>query len=294
MPQATDKKTLNDLFADLTQIRKTNPVIHNISNLVVMPITANVLLALGASPIMAHAKEELAEILQLANALVINIGTPDENWLSSIALAQNLALEKKIPIVFDPVGAGASQYRTQAAKKILSQGVHVIRGNASEIMSLEDDHIQTKGVDSLQCSEDALLSAMQLAKKYHCIVVVSGKRDLVVDGEHALMLDYGSSLFTKVVGMGCSLTAWIASFLTVNTNIFIACKHAMILFGLLGELAAQQSTGPGSFYIQLLDRLYKLQRADLETMLSAHPIENFPQHRKNCRAQFGQEIILDT
>jgi len=250
---------LDKLFYDVLQIRKKNPIIHNISNLVAMPITANLLLALGASPIMAHAREELADILSLSQALAINIGTLDGNWVNAIAVAQSIALQSGIPIVFDPVGAGASPYRTETAKKILAQGVHVIRGNASEIMALADTHIKNTGVDSTHSSEEALASAAQIAKQYHCIVVVSGKIDLIVSAKHAVMLHYGSTLFTKVVGMGCSLTAIIASFLTVNPEPFLAAVHAMALFGLTGELAAKKALGPGSFYTQFLDDLYRLQ-----------------------------------
>jgi hydroxyethylthiazole kinase len=258
---------LDKLFYDVEQIRKKNPVIHNISNFVVMPITANLLLSLGASPIMAHAQEELAEILTLSQSLLINIGTLDENWINAIVAAQRIALQTSIPIVFDPVGAGASQYRTETAKKILAQGVQVLRGNASEIMALVDARIKTKGVDSIQSSENALTFAAQLAKKYHCIVVVSGKIDFIVNENHYVRLDCGTTLFTKVVGMGCSLTAVIASFLTVNPDPFLATVHAMAMFGLTGELTAQKALGPGSFYTQLLDNLYKLKPSDLEPLI---------------------------
>lgn len=264
----TDKIALDKLFSDLTRIRRTNPVIHNLSNLVVMPITANLLLALGASPIMAHAKEELTEILQISQSLVINIGTLDEKWLSAIKKAQETALQLKIPIVLDPVGAGASCYRTEAAIKILERGVTLIRGNASEIMALQNSNIKTKGVDSTQASRDALEAATSIAKKYHCVVVVSGKTDLIANENHYVMLDYGTPLFTKVVGMGCSLTAIIASFLTVNPDSFLAAIHAMALFGCVGELAKQQSIGPGSFYTKLLDTLYTIKQTDLEPLIS--------------------------
>ncbi len=264
---------LDALFRDLNKIRQINPVIHNITNLVVMPITANLLLALGASPIMAHSKEEIAEIIQLSQALVINIGTLDENWLDAMALAQKKALEANIPIVFDPVGAGASHYRTKAALKILQNGVSLIRGNASEIMALLDSTIKTKGVDSTQASQNALAAATFIANTYHCVVVVSGKTDLIVDSHGSQMLDYGTPLFTKVVGMGCSLTALIASFLTVNPDPFLAAVHTMGLFGLLGELTAQESAGPGSFYARLLDNLYTIKQADLESFISRSPLE---------------------
>ena len=232
-----------------------------------MPTTANILLALGASPLMAHAQEELADIIQLAQALVINIGTLDKTWLSSIEIAQQAALKRNIPIVFDPVGAGASSYRTTAALNIIKRGVNVIRGNASEIMALLDTSITTKGVESTQTSSNAVTSAQSLAQQYQCIVVVSGKIDFIVSESTFVALDYGTPLLTKVVGMGCSLTAMIASFLAVNPDRFNACVHAMAWMGLVSEVAEKKSHGPGSFYNQLLDSFYAVQKKDLQLLL---------------------------
>lgn len=259
--------TLDSLFHDVDLIRQTNPLIHNITNLVVMPTTANILLALGAAPIMAHAAEELDEIIQLSHALVINIGTLDENWLSAIRGAQRAALKRGIPIVFDPVGAGASRYRTQAALSIIQRGVNVIRGNASEIMALLDPFIRTKGVDSLQASENALASAQVLAKQYQCVVVVSGKTDFIINQNSCVALDYGTALLTKVVGMGCSLTAIIASFLAINPDHSKAAVHGMAWMGLMSEVAEKKSNGPGSFYTHLLDSFYTIQKNDVQNLL---------------------------
>jgi hydroxyethylthiazole kinase len=262
------KLSLDGLFHDLAQIRQTNPVIHNITNLVVMSITANLLLALGASPIMAHAQEEIAEIVALSQALVINIGSLDKDWVDAIAAAQKNALQIGIPIVFDPVGAGASRYRTETSKKILKRGVTIVRGNASEIMALHDTNIKTKGVDSTQTSDKALAAAKFLAQHYNCTVVVSGKTDWIVNTSDHIKLHYGTTLFTKVVGMGCSLNAIIASFLTVNSATFSAAAHALALFGLIGELAEQQSKGPGSFYTNLLDSFYTIKQTDLQPFIT--------------------------
>lgn len=261
--------TLESLYNDVDLIRQIHPLIHNITNLVVMPTTANFLLALGAAPIMAHAQEELVEIIQLAQALVINIGTPDETWLTAIKQAQHAALKRNIPIVFDPVGAGASQYRTQASLTIIQRGIDVIRGNASEIMALLDSSIITKGVDSTQISSHALASAQTLAEQHRCIVVVSGKIDFIVSPTQTIALNYGTPLLTKVVGMGCSLTAMIASFLAINPERFKACVHAMAWMGLVSEYAEKKSTGPGSFYSQLLDSLYSVQKNDLQVFLKS-------------------------
>lgn len=259
--------TLESLLYDVNLIRQTNPLIHNITNLVVMQTTANILLALGAAPIMAHAHEELNEIIQLAQALVINIGTLDETYLNSIQQAQLAALKRGIPIVFDPVGAGASTYRTRSALTIIQRGVQVIRGNGSEIMALLDTSITTKGVDSLQASENALASAKILAQQYQCIVIVSGKMDFIVNQSGISALDYGTPLLTKVVGMGCSLTAMIASFLAINPDHYQAAVHAMAWMGLLSEHAEKKCAGPGSFYMHFLDSLYNIQNNELQSLL---------------------------
>jgi hydroxyethylthiazole kinase len=259
--------TLESLFRDVALIRLNHPLIHNITNLVVMPTTANILLALGAAPIMAHAQEELDEIIQLAQALVINIGTLDQTWLAAIEQAQRAALKRGIPIVFDPVGAGASTYRTTSALTIIRRGVDVIRSNASEIMALLDTSIITKGVDTTQASSNAIASAQTLAQHYQCIVVVSGKTDFIVSESMSVALDYGTPLLTKVVGMGCSLTAIIASFLSVNPDRFNAAVHAMAWMGLVSEYAEKNSNGPGSFYNHLLDSLYAVQKNELQSLL---------------------------
>lgn len=259
--------TLESLFRDVDQIRQIQPLIHNITNWVVMPTTANMLLALGAAPIMAHAQEELDDIIQIAQALVINIGTLDNHWLSCIEHAQLAALKRGIPILLDPVGAGASTYRTTSALAIIERGVDIIRGNASEIMALRDSSIKTKGVDTLHASENALSAAFALAQQYQCIVVISGKIDFIVSASSSVALDYGTPLLTKVVGMGCSLTAMIASFVTVNPDQFSACIHAIAWMGLVSEVAEKKSNGPGSFYNYLLDSLYAVQKKDIQSLL---------------------------
>ena len=245
------------LLVDLTAIKKQRPVIHNLTNLVVMQTTANVLLALGASPIMAHAPEELADIIYLAQSLVLNMGTLDQAWLAAAKVVQAQALQAEIPIVFDPVGAGASGFRTMAALDILTAGVDVLRGNAAEIMALAKIDITAKGVDSAYESQQALTAAKQLSVKYQCIVVVSGQTDWVVAKETLMRVDAGTPLFAAVTGMGCSATAVIAAFCAVNANYVLAAQHALQCFGQAGERAAMVAAGPGSFYSALLDALYQ-------------------------------------
>ncbi len=242
--------------SDLTRIKQQSPLIHNITNLVVMQTTANVLLALGASPIMAHAKPELAEITALANALVINIGTLDPNWIESIEIAQQTAHQHSLPIVFDPVGAGASSYRTQAAIDIIKRGVSVVRGNASEIRALAGLIGATKGVDSMHSSTAALDAAKLLAEQYQCCVVVSGKIDIICYQNDVATVESGTPLLQSVTGMGCSATAMIGAFIAVNPNPLQAAKNAMNVLGLAAEKAETLAQGPGSFFPHLLDSLY--------------------------------------
>lgn len=254
------------IYDDLEQIRTIKPIVHNITNFVTMTTVANTLLALGASPIMAHASNELAEIINLANSFVINIGTLDDQWIHAMHVAQRCALTKKIPIILDPVGAGATTYRTHTAKTILNNGVNIVRGNASEILSLVDDTITTKGVDSKHDSESALLAAQQISRTHQCVVVISGQTDIIVSDNELTYIHHGTPLFTKVTGMGCAVTSVIAAFCAINPHHFLAACHAMIVFGRAGELAATQSRGCGSFYTNLLDTLSTLNKNDLTSL----------------------------
>lgn len=246
------------IYADLELIRAKAPLIHNITNFVVMQQTANALLALGASPVMAHALEEINEIVQLANALVINIGTLDKFWLESMWQAVQIAKQRDIPIVIDPVGAGASKLRTSATKKLLEFSPSIIRGNASEIMALFSDKIQTKGVDSLHNSITAVNSAQQLALQYDCVVTISGAVDIVMNPLHQINIHNGVAMMTRVTGMGCTATALIAAFCAVNNNYLHATANAMAVMGIVGELTQELTQGPGSFQYCFNDVLYHL------------------------------------
>jgi len=258
--------TPSQLYRDLQAVREQSPLIHNITNLVVMQTNANMLLAIGASPIMAHAEDELAEILALANALVINIGTLDHHWLNSITVAQKIALSRGIPIIFDPVGAGASQFRTKTALKILENGVSVLRGNASEILSLVSESKSIKGVDSTHDSVESVDAAKTLSQRYECCVVVSGKTDVICYRDQIIFLRHGTPQLTQITGMGCSATAMIGAFASINSDLCIASSFAMATLGICAEIASNNSNGPGTFYIQLLDALSGLKEIDIDVI----------------------------
>lgn len=253
------------IYQDLNLLRAKNPVVHNMTNFVAMSTIANVLLALGASPIMAHEENELADIIQIANSLVINIGTLDENWIQLMKKAQIHAQKKCIPIILDPVGAGATALRTRTAREFLQLGVQIVRGNASEIMALVDDtHTANKGVDSTEKTFSAIEAAKQIAKKYHCIVVVSGETDIITDGQKQYHIQNGTPIFTKVTAMGCSATAVIGAFAAIQPDYLKAAASAMTAFTLAGENAEKNSNGPGTFSLFLLDSLAKLDRVDFD------------------------------
>jgi hydroxyethylthiazole kinase len=251
--------TPTTVFADVQAIRQRAPLIHNITNFVVMQTTANALLAMGASPIMAHAEEEMLDIVQLANSLVINIGTLDAAWFNAMQKAIQIARKRQIPIVIDPVGAGATPFRTQAIQKLTALATPtIIRGNASEILALVSEQQTTKGVDSTHSSEYAVNAAKEFAQQNNCIVVVSGAIDICVSAQQQINIHNGHVLMTKVTGMGCTATALIGAFCAVNSNPLAAAAHAMITIGIVGEIAAQKSAGPGSFQPHFFDALYNL------------------------------------
>lgn len=250
---------LENLERDLNNIRLKSPLIHSITNYVVMNNTANALLSIGASPVMAHALEEVEEMAQMASALVLNIGTLDDKWVQSILLAAKVALKEQIPIIFDPVGAGATSYRTRVSKLIIDQyNPSIIRGNASEIMALSDSKIKTKGVDSTDSSEIALDAAKSLAASSGAIVVISGEIDYITDGIYVDRVNNGATIMQKVTGMGCTASAITGAFAAVNSNMYEAALNAMATMGISGELAAQKASGNGSMQVLFLDELYNL------------------------------------
>ena len=259
-----------NLINDLKAVREGSPLVHNITNYVVMNNTANALLAIGASPVMAHSADEVEEMVAIASSLVINIGTLSTEWVKAMLLAGKAANKKGIPVVFDPVGAGATTYRTKTCLTIIEEcKPSVIRGNASEIKSLINSSDKTKGVDSIATSDSAIDSAKLLAKKTGAIIVISGPTDYITDGEKIAEVKNGSTMMAKVTGLGCTATAIISAFVSINKNYFEAATHAMAIMGIAGELAAARSEGTGSMQINFLDELYKISEKEISKCLKA-------------------------
>lgn len=257
-------------WADLERIRARAPLVHNITNYVVMNTTANALLSAGASPVMAHAAEEIDEMVGIAQALVLNIGTLSEHWVESMSRAGRDARRRGIPVVLDPVGSGATRFRTSAALRLIDDAQPtVIRGNASEIRSLVLSEKGTRGVDSTRTSEESLDVALSLARQFRCVVSMSGATDLVVDGERVLRIHNGSPLMTRVTGLGCTASALTGAFLAVNPDPLQAAAHAMAVMGVAGEIAAGLSAGPGSLQVAFLDVLHSLGEPELRARMRA-------------------------
>jgi hydroxyethylthiazole kinase len=251
---------LSDSAAEsLAALREKKPLIHNITNFVVMNYTANALLAMGASPVMAHAQNEVEDMVSFAGALVLNIGTLTDEWIAAMIKAGKKASALGKPIILDPVGSGATALRTNSAKKIIeAASVNVIRGNASEILSLRHKDSRTKGVDSVHSVDDAAETAKLLAQELTTTLAITGPVDLVTDGRRVVRVSNGHPLMGFVTGTGCTATTAIGAFLAVDDDPVSATATALAYFGLAGEVAGQSASAPGSFMIQMIDALYTI------------------------------------
>jgi len=260
--------TASGIWSSILNIRKTSPVVHNITNYVVMNTSANALLALGASPVMAHAEEEVEDMVHLAGALVINIGTLSAHWIRAMFRAAHHAAKKDIPIILDPVGAGATAYRTQTARELIKEvPPSIIRGNASEIMALLDEGAKTKGVDSTASSHAAIDIARRLNQLHGSVVCISGETDYIISGDDTTRIMNGHPMMTTVTGMGCTASALCGAFAAVNPAFAEAASQAMAVMGIAGEMAAGNANGPGSLQAAFYDILYRLSERDIRRYL---------------------------
>jgi hydroxyethylthiazole kinase len=253
-----------DPGATLAAIRERKPLVHNITNYVVMNETANAILALGALPVMAHAREEVRDMVGLAGALVLNIGTLSEGWIEAMVAAGSAANERGIPVVLDPVGAGATAYRTTTAKRLLDAvDVTVLRGNAGEIATLVGVDAEVRGVESVVVAADPAELAREAARSLDVVASVTGVVDHVSDGERSAAGSNGHELLAAVTGTGCMSTALTGCFLAAKDDPYEAAVEALVAFGVAGEDAAADAKGPGTFHVNLYDALAGLDPATL-------------------------------
>ncbi|EMY79388.1 hydroxyethylthiazole kinase [Leptospira weilii serovar Ranarum str. ICFT] len=247
-----------EIVEDLFELKKHSPLTHVITNVVVTNWTANVLLAVGASPAMVIAEEEAGEFAKIASALSINVGTVTGNDARAMKIAAAAARQKNIPWVMDPVAVGVLGFRTDVVKELLDLKPSVIRGNASEILALGGTGSGGKGVDSTARSSDVLPFAKILSENSGAVVAVSGEVDYVTNGIDVIAVPGGDPMMTKVTGVGCSLGSLIASFLGVQKDPLRATASASAVFAIAGSRAAKESNGPGSFAVNFLDQLSRL------------------------------------
>ncbi len=250
----------------LHRLREAKPLIHQITNYVVMNETANATLALGALPVMAHAREEVEEMAAIAGALVLNIGTLSPHWVDAMIAAGKVANEREIPVVLDPVGVGATRYRTETAQRILDEvRVTVLRGNAGEVATLVGVEAEVRGVESIDAGGDAAELAARAAQTLGLVASVTGPVDHVSGGGRTIAIENGDPMLATITGTGCISSALTGCFLAVNADRPLeAAAEALVALGVAGEDAARDAKGPGSFHVGLYDALAALDPATLD------------------------------
>ncbi|MBU4459984.1 MAG: hydroxyethylthiazole kinase [Verrucomicrobia bacterium] len=252
----TSNSLVEAAVAALGAIRARRPLVHNITNYVVMNSTANTLLSLGASPVMAHAIEEVEEFAAMAGALVLNIGTLSGSWIDAMVRAGRAAKAAGVPVVLDPVGAGATRLRTETSVLLLREAApSVIRGNASEILALGAAGGGGKGVDAAHTVDQARAAAVALARASGAVVAVTGAEDFVTDGRTEVRVANGHALMARITGTGCAASAVTGAFCAVERDPLAAAAAALIVFGIAGEMAAVGEPRPGTYQVRLLDAL---------------------------------------
>lgn len=288
-----------DITHAIKDVRDTHPLIHCITNYVTVNDVANSILAIGGSPIMADALEEVEAVVSKSKALVLNIGTLNENTVKAMILAGKTANAKNIPVIFDPVGAGFTPYRTEAAKKILDEvGVGIIRGNLAEIASLAGIKSANKGVDAsdsitdsqnLVAGIDQVTIAKKLAQKYSTIIAITGQTDIISNGNCCYKIRNGHPLLSKVTGTGCMATGLIAAFAGASsaaitgantaaahseTPLLSAAVAGIASMGIAGEIAFAKagSEGTGSFHIAIIDALSRMNDVELQSHLKLEEV----------------------
>ncbi|WP_417260780.1 hydroxyethylthiazole kinase [Celeribacter sp.] len=256
---------MNQPSHHLNAMRAAAPLVQNITNYVAMNVMANIMLAAGASPAMAHARGEAAEFAGLASALSINIGTLDDEWAACMQIAAKAAGENGTPWVLDPVAVGATELRRQLGARLLALAPTVIRGNASEILALSGASAQGRGADAADPVSAAEAAARELAIRTNAVVAVTGEVDFVTDGTQSARITNGDPMMPRITALGCSLTGIVAAFCAVAPP-FDATVTALAYYGAAGEVAARTARGPGSFQVAFVDALFAMTGEDLDAM----------------------------
>ena len=253
----------------LARVRQQKPIVHHLTNWVTIYDCAQVIKTLGASPVMAHAPQEVADMAQIASALVLNIGTLTVDFVEAMKLAAQSANQKGIPVVLDVCGAGATTLRDQKCLELLDEvRIDLIKGNASEVARIGGESVKTRGVDAAEVGGDLVLLAEKLAQQRKATVVITGKVDIATNGEETYLVKNGHPMMTHVVGTGCMAASVIGAFAAVEPNLSLAAASALVCYGIAAELAADKASGPASFKARLFDCLYNLDQEAVDRMQS--------------------------
>jgi hydroxyethylthiazole kinase len=245
-------------------VREKRPLVHHITNYVTVNDCANITISAGAAPVMADAPEEVCEMVTFAGALVLNIGTLNKGQIESMLLAGGMANDRRIPIVLDPVGAGATRFRTESAQRLLDElKITILKGNAGEIGILAGAEAFVRGVDSQGVTGDPSRIAQHFAKESGVTVVISGPTDIVTDGRRILLVENGHPMMGSISGTGCMAASVTGAFAAVTDDTVIASAAALAAFGIAGERAAAGARGPYSFKTALFDQMAALKPEDL-------------------------------
>jgi hydroxyethylthiazole kinase len=256
-----------DVYGLLEKIRKEKPVVHHLTNWVTIYDCANIVKVLGASPVMAHAKEEVAQMAKIASSLVLNIGTLTIDFVEAMKIAAISANAKGIPVVLDACGAGATQLRDQKCFELLDEvKINIIKGNSSEIARIAGENVATKGVDANLVNKDMIQIAKNLASQRQATVVITGKEDIVSDAKKTYIIKNGHPLMANIVGTGCMATSVIATFAAVEKDLSLAASAGLVCFEVAAEIAAKSSLGPAKFKEKIFDTIFKLDKKTLDKM----------------------------
>jgi len=249
----------------LRRIRIQKPVVHHLTNWVTIYDCANVVKVLGASPVMAHALEEVAQMTEIASALVLNIGTLTPELVRAMKVAARSANDNDIPVVLDVCGAGATGLRDRACFELLEEArIDIIKGNASEVARVNGEGVRTRGVDASRVDRDLAEVARELARKRKCTVVVTGKQDLVANEKCLYVVKNGHPMMARIVGTGCMAASVIGTFAAVEADLGIAAAAGLVCFEVAAEVAVKEAAGPGTFKVKLFDCLYHLDKKTID------------------------------
>jgi len=262
---------INQIAQALEALRSKKPLVHHITNYVTVNDCANIVLAIGASPIMADDIDEVEAITSISSALVLNIGTLNRRTVESMLAAGRKANALNIPVVFDPVGAGASELRNKTTERILKEvKINVLRGNMSEIRFVAGLDTNTKGVDvsdiDLQGGLEAgRFIAESVAKELGCVAAITGVTDILSDGRRTVWIENGTNLLSNVTGTGCMCTSLVGSFCGAGNDFLIAAAGGILSMGIAGEIAAENAgaKGNGSFHMAIIDAISKMNAGTL-------------------------------